>query len=90
MKEIQTFVATKETFEKRRFEAVKNPTRANCLLMAKASFALSLAKVRLLRQTDTHGHLLLSANKQAALMRRALMSYMHYEAKVQQTEIQFN
>ena len=85
----RSFLATKETFEKRHFEAVKNPSRENCMLMARAAFALSLSKVRLLRQTDMHGHLLLSANKQVAIMRSALMSYMNHDANVQQTELIF-
>ena len=87
MKEVQSFVATRSTFEKRRFTAAQNPTRDNCFSMAQAAFAVSMARIRLLRQTDTHGHLLLSAHKQAASMRQALITFSSYDPCVQQTEL---
>jgi hypothetical protein len=87
MKEVQTFAATKATYDKRRLEALKNPTHDNCLAMTKAEFALSMAKLRLLRRVDTHGHLLINASKQAVAVRQALISFYNHDPSVQQTEL---
>jgi len=83
-KEIKSFVSTRASYDKRRHVCTLVPTHENCLLMLKAAFALSLAKVRLLRRVDTYGHLLLNAHKEVRIQKQALATYTNQDSSVQQ------
>ena len=84
---LKSFISTKKTFDKRRAVATLNPTRENCYRVAQASFALSLAKVRLLRTTDKYGYLLMKANADIMESKRTLMTYINYDSNVIQTSL---
>ena len=88
MDNAKSFVTTRRTYEHRRHITSLNPTRDNCYALAQAGFALSLARVRLLRQTDKHGHLLLSAQRQVVAMKQALVSFMNYDPSVEQMKLE--
>lgn len=88
MDNTKSFAATKRTYEHRRHITSLNPTRDNCYALAQARFALSLARVRLLRQTDKHGHLLLSAQRQVVAMKQALVSFTNYDPSVEQMKLE--
>lgn len=86
---IKSFVSTRRTCMERRLDATKSPTQANQLALAKAVFALSLARIRLLRQYDTHhGHLFMNAKREVVSAREALIACANYDPCVEQMSLE--
>ena len=74
-KAIKTFVTTRRTFIERRLKATRTPTHENHKAFLKADFALSLAKIRVLRLHDKHGHMVMNAIKDLRAAKQALISF---------------